>query len=125
MRPHFANLRQNASRVIADLAASFAARGPETWLPRPPGFWESLSCWRKYASKLLRARQPGRNGRKVRYALAKFPRTSVEEIRNRIERMRTIEPDLPRVDVEHLTLNTFLVKPEARLEGAHGASPSA
>lgn len=125
LRPHFANLRQNASRVIADLAASFAARGPETWLPRPPGLWESLSCWRKYASKLLRARQPGRNGRKVRYALAKFPRTSVEEIRNRIERMRTIEPDLPRVDVEHLTLNTFLVKPEARLEGAHGASPSA
>lgn len=112
LEPYFANLDGSASPRIAELAAGFSPSG-ETWLPRPLGPWDSLKCWRKYASKLLRARQPGPNGRKVRYALEKFPRTQVAAIRDRLDRLRAIKPDLPPVRVESLTLNTFLVQPEA------------
>lgn len=113
LAPYFANLHQSAARSIAALAAELSAQGPATWLPRPLGPWESLKCWRKHLSKVLRAHQPGRNGRKVRYALEKFPRTQVAEIRHRLDRLRAVKPDLPPVRVEPLALNTFLVQPAA------------
>lgn len=112
--PCLANVEKNAARTIADLAAGYAA-GRETWLPEPLGFWDNAKCWRKYLSKLLRARQPGRNGRKVRYALNKFPRLHKTEVEARLAGLRRIEPDLPEVDVKQLCLNTFLIEPARRL----------
>ena len=106
---YVANLRQKACEVIADMAAGFAAGGPAAWKPRPPGVWGSVKCWRKYLSKLLRAKQPGRNGRKVRYALSKFPYMTEQDIRDRLDKLWAIEPELPRARVERLTVNTFLL----------------
>jgi surface carbohydrate biosynthesis protein len=111
--PYLANVEKNAARTIADLAAGHAA-GRETWLPEPLGFWDNAKCWRKYLSKLLRARQPGRNGRKVRYALNKFPRLHKSEVEAKLAGLRRIEPELPEVNVKQLCLNTFLIEPARR-----------
>ena len=110
LEPYFANLRQSAAPTIAALAAELA-QGQETWLPAPLGPWEALKCWRKHASKVLRAHQPGRNGRKVRYALAKFPRLPQAVVEDRLARLLAEKPDLPPVTVQSLALNTFLVRP--------------
>ena len=109
MRPHIANFGVLAAPVIASYVADLAA-GKEAWLPGKVGTWEGIKCWRKYASKLLRSHQPGRNGRKVRYALDKFPRLPLEEVVSRIERMRSCDADLPEVRVTQLALNTFLME---------------
>jgi len=103
-----------AAEAIAELAAEQARTFGETWIPEPLGIWGNILCWRKYASKLLRARQPGRNGRKVRYALSKFPRLPLSAVRERIEKMRTVEPSLPEVDVTSLAMNTFLMRPAGK-----------
>lgn len=108
--PYLANIKQNASREIAKVASGYA-NDSEYWMPKKLGFWENIKCWRKYVSKLIRAKQPGRNGRKVRYALNKFPRISQDEIQNRIDRLREVEPELPEISIEQLCLNTFLIKP--------------
>ncbi|MCM0756010.1 hypothetical protein M7784_12250 [Desulfovibrio aminophilus] len=113
LAPYFANLERSAARSIAEIASGYAADGRETWAPQPLGAWEAIKCWRKYVSKLIRARQPGRNGRKVRYALAKFPRLPVAEVQNRISRLAAIQPELPPVSVTRLALNTYLVRPAA------------
>ncbi|WP_338667174.1 surface carbohydrate biosynthesis protein [Pseudodesulfovibrio methanolicus] len=110
LAPYLANVTGRAAEVIAELAASHAA-GVKTWLPAPLGPWGQAKCWRKYLSKLLRARQPGRNGRKVRYALNKFSRLRKEEVERRLNGLRTAEPELPEVDVRPLCLNTFLITP--------------
>ena len=111
LRPYLANIETSAAKTIADMAAGLA-EGRETWLPEPLGFIDSLKVWRKHVSKLIRAKQPGKNGRKVRYALNKFPRVRIGTVRDIIERLRKIEPDLPEVDVEQLCLNTFLIRPK-------------
>lgn len=110
MRPHMANSHGGGAARIAEVVAGFADES-RTWLPAPLDFWESLKCWRKYVSKLIRARQPGHNGRKVRYSLDKFPRLPLSEVLWRVDKFREIEPDLPAVSVEQLGLNTFLIKP--------------
>ncbi|MEZ7195932.1 surface carbohydrate biosynthesis protein [Pseudodesulfovibrio karagichevae] len=110
LAPYLANSVDSAAQTIAGLAAEYG-KDRETWLPAPLGAWESAKCWRKYVSKLLRARQPGKNGRKVRYALNKFPRISLEEISRLLERLRRCEPGLPEVAVKQLCLNTFLITP--------------
>lgn len=109
LEPCLANLTSNAAGTIAGLAAGYAAAGPGAWLPEPLGVWESLKCWRKHLSKVLRSWQPGRNGRKVRYALDKFPYLPLSEVRERLSRLRALESGLPRVRAEQLALNTFLV----------------
>jgi surface carbohydrate biosynthesis protein len=111
LRPYFSNLEQNSAESIASYVAQYADPA-KVWTPRPLGAWESFKCWRKYASKLLRCLQPGHNGRKVRYALEKFPRLPFAEVQSRVERMRVIEPDLPRVRLTSLALNTFLIEPD-------------
>ena len=110
LAPYLNNVRENAASTIAELAAGYA-EGVGTWLPEPLGFFGSLKCWRKYLSKLLRARQPGRNGRKVRYALNKFSRLQREEVERRLNGLRAAEPTLPEVEVRQLCLNTFLILP--------------
>ncbi|MBI9080391.1 MAG: hypothetical protein JEY79_11705 [Pseudodesulfovibrio sp.] len=112
LTPYLANLEINSSKTIADLASSFS-QDKETWLPEPLGLWGNIKCWRKYISKLIRARQPGRNGRKVRYALNKFPRLRREEVVLKLDKLRSIEPELPEVDVKELCLNTFLITPRS------------
>lgn len=110
LKPYFANLDFNASECLAALAKKYA--DPEKqWIPEPLSSVESFKCWRKYASKLIRCMQPGHNGRKVRYALGKFPRLPLKAVQNRVERMRIVEPDLPDVKVSQLALNTFLILP--------------
>lgn len=110
LTPYLANIQMNASKQIATIARKYATSN-DYWTPTPLGYWENLKCWRKYISKLIRAKQPGRNGRKVRYALNKFPRLPKEEIEQRLSRLRQVEPTLPEVTVEQLCLNTFLIKP--------------
>jgi len=111
LEPSLANISGSASARIAELAASMAPQVPETWIPDPLGFWGAVKCWRKYVSKLIRARQPGRNGKKVRYALGKFPRLPLSEVIRRVDSLRAIDPALPEVDLTSLTLNTFLMRP--------------
>ena len=111
LAPYVANIEGNAASAVADLAEQYAD-GVETFLPGPLGLWENAKCWRKYASKLLRARQPGRNGRKVRYALNKFSRLTRHEVERRLAGLRKVEPRLPEVAVEQLCLNTFLIRPK-------------
>lgn len=111
LEPSLANVERSAAEAIAELVAEQARTFVETWIPEPLGLWGNILCWRKYASKLLRARQPGRNGRKVRYALSKFPRLPLAEVRGRVERMRALEPALPEVEVASLAMNTFLMRP--------------
>jgi surface carbohydrate biosynthesis protein len=110
LAPYLANNVDSAARTIAGLAAEYG-KGHETWLPEPLGVWGNAKCWRKYISKLIRARQPGKNGRKVRYALNKFPRFSLEKINRILEKLRLCEPDLPQVSIRQLCLNTFLITP--------------
>lgn len=110
LQPFVANFAGNATEKIAEYALSFS-EGRESWVPQPLGLWESVKCWRKYVSKLIRARQPGHNGRKVRYALNKFPRTPLTVIKERLELLRNADPELPPVQVEELALNTYLMKP--------------
>jgi len=110
LKPYLTNFSGSAAKTIAKLAAQYAQDKP-TWLPKPLGLWGNIKCWRKYISKLIRAHQPGRNGRKVRYALNKFPRMSLNEVVSKLEKLREIEPDLPEVDVQELCLNTFLITP--------------
>jgi len=110
LKPYLENYKVSAAETIANLAAKHA-KGKETWLPEPLGLWDNIKCWRKYISKLIRARQPGRNGRKVRYALNKFPRLRREEVILKLDKLRKIEPELPEVDVKELCLNTFLITP--------------
>jgi len=110
LAPYLANVNGCAAEAIAQLAARHD-EGVETWLPAPLGPLGQAKCWRKYLSKLLRARQPGRNGRKVRYALNKFSRLRGEEVERRIQGLRAAEPDLPDVTVKQLCLNTFLITP--------------
>jgi len=111
LAPYLNNINSNAARKIAQLAANLAGTDKPTGLPKPLGLIGQAKCWRKYVSKLLRARQPGRNGRKVRYALNKFPRLRKEEVVDKLKRLREVEPELPEVSVEQLCLNTFLIKP--------------
>lgn len=111
LEPGLANIGMVAAETIADQAAEVAATVATTWIPEPLGIWGNAKCWRKHLSKVLRARQPGRNGRKVRYALGKFPRLPLDAVRLRVDRMRAVEPSLPEVDVTSLTLNTFLMRP--------------
>ncbi len=110
LRPYLANIDVSAAKRISELASGLIDN-KQTWLPKPLGLWGNAKCWRKYASKLIRARQPGRNGRKVRYALNKFPRLRKEEVVDKLQRLRAIEPELPEVSVEQLCLNTFLITP--------------
>ena len=110
LAPFLANVSGCAAGAIAELAAHHA-EGVDTWLPAPLGAVGQAKCWRKYLSKLLRSRQPGRNGRKVRYALNKFSRLRGEEVERRIRGLRAAEPGLPEVTVKQLCLNTFLITP--------------
>ncbi|MGE4421174.1 MAG: surface carbohydrate biosynthesis protein [Pseudodesulfovibrio sp.] len=110
LAPFLANVDGCAAEAIAGLAHGYA-KGAKTRLPEPQGLLGQARCWRKYASKLLRARQPGRNGRKVRYALNKFSRLRGEEVERRIRGLRAAEPGLPEVAVKQLCLNTFLITP--------------
>jgi surface carbohydrate biosynthesis protein len=110
LAPYLANVNGCAAEAIAELAARHA-EGVKTLLPAPLGPLGQAKCWRKYLSKLLRARQPGRNGRKVRYALNKFSRLRGEEVERRIRGLRAAEPGLPEVAVKQLCLNTFLITP--------------
>ena len=111
LTPYLANLEGNAASRLAAMASKYSGNAPTT-MPEPLKLWENAKCWRKYASKLLRARQPGRNGRKVRYALNKFSRLTMQEVKRRLAGLRRIEPNLPEVDVEQLCLNTFLIRPK-------------
>lgn len=111
LAPYLTNINQNASAAIAQVASEYAG-ADEYWVPEKLDVWDNLKCWRKYVSKLLRARQPGRNGRKVRYALNKFPRLRLDEIQRRLARLREVEPGLPEVSTEQLCLNTFLIRPK-------------
>lgn len=111
MRPHMANIGGVlAAPVIADHVAMLA-KGGRTWLPEKLGTWESAKCWRKYCSKVLRSRQPGRVGKKVRYALEKFPRLPFSHVQHLVDRLKAADPGLPAVELRHLGLNTFLMKP--------------
>lgn len=111
-QPYLANITGDSSQIISALAAEQARALPQGALPRPQGAWDQLVCWRKHLSKLLRARQPGSNGRKVRYALNKFPRLSPGEIRGRLDRLRSLVPGLPRTSVKQMAMNTFLLEPQ-------------
>lgn len=110
IRPTLKNLDINASGAIAKIAREHA-QSEQTWIPEALGLWGNFKCWRKHISKLLRAHQPGRNGRKVRYALNKFPRLTKEEIVTKLDKLRHIEPTLPQVSVTQLCMNTFLIRP--------------
>jgi surface carbohydrate biosynthesis protein len=112
LKPYLANFDKSAAKTLAELAVKYG-KNKETWLPEPLGLWGNIKCWRKYISKLIRARQPGKNGRKVRYALNKFPRLRREEIVHKLDKLRSIEPELPEVDVKELCLNTFLITPRS------------
>nr|WP_321514092.1 surface carbohydrate biosynthesis protein [uncultured Pseudodesulfovibrio sp.] len=111
LAPYLENINKNAAKTIAQLAADYATEH-DKWTPKPMSFWENMKCWRKYISKLLRAKQPGRNGRKVRYALNKFSRLKKENVEKKLFALREIEPTLPEVSVTQLCLNTFLIEPE-------------
>lgn len=110
LRPYIANPEGGAAERIARLAAELDG-GRENWRPERLGLVEACKCWRKHLSKLLRARQPGHNGRKVRYALEKFPRIPVRHVQECVNRFREIDPGLPQVEVRHLALNTYLIDP--------------
>jgi len=111
LEPYFANLKQNASEVLAGIAQEYA-RGVETWMPQPLGVMQDIKVWRKYLSKRLRALQPGHNGRKVKHSLVKFSRLPMSVVKGRLERLRQIESDLPDVNVVRLCLDTFLIVPK-------------
>ncbi len=104
------NLDGCASIKLADLAISLST-DTGSWMPKPLGLWGNIKCWRKYASKLLRARQPGRNGKKVRYALNKFSRLKKNDIETKLHLLRSLEPELPKFEVQQLCLNNYLIKP--------------
>ncbi|WP_419788239.1 surface carbohydrate biosynthesis protein [Pseudodesulfovibrio sp.] len=110
LTPYLANLEGGAAERIAEYAASCTSPD-KVWLPRTLRWSERLECYRKYFSKLLRARQPGHNGRKVRYALEKFPLTNVKILQDKVQRLQACEPSLPTVSVEQVALNTFLIVP--------------
>lgn len=110
LTPFIANVDGSSSKAIAKLALEYAGDS-NTRLPKPQRLLGQAKCWRKYLSKLLRARQPGHNGRKVRYALNKFSRLRREEVERRIKGLRAAEPGLPEVAVKQLCLNTFLITP--------------
>jgi len=112
LREGMDNLDGCASGKLADLAASLAGPG-QPHAPSRLSLLGRAKCWRKYLSKLLRARQPGRNGKKVRYALNKFSRLEKAEVESRIARLREIEPTLPVVHVTELCLNNFIVSPHS------------
>lgn len=111
LAPFLANLNESAASQIAEYALK-ATSGDKVWLPERLGWKDTLECWRKYVSKLIRARQPGHNGQKVRYALEKFPRTPLREIQMKVEKLRLSEPTLPSVSVNHMAINTFLMVPD-------------
>jgi len=111
LAPYLENINQNAAKIIAKLADTYDD-GQTPWTPTPLNLWGNMKCWRKYISKLLRAKQPGRNGRKVRYALNKFSRLKKEDVLKKLNALREIEPDLPEVSVTQLCLNTFLIEPK-------------
>lgn len=110
LKPFFANLDKDAAEAVASIAEKYADQS-KVWLPEPLGLVETVKCWRKYFSKLLRACQPGHNGKKVRFALSKFPRHPFSEFQDRIKRMQAVDPELPEVDVTSLALNTILITP--------------
>ncbi|MDC0335475.1 hypothetical protein OAN24_01070 [Pseudodesulfovibrio sp.] len=110
LRPYLANIDTKASAILADMVVDQACHLGD-WKPERLDWWGQAKCWRKYMSKLLRAHQPGHNGRKVRYALDKFPRTPLNEIQRRLEGLRQVDTTLPPVTVSELTLNTFLIGP--------------
>lgn len=110
LAPILGNISMNASGRLADLARE-SIRNESTWLPQPLDLVDQAKCWRKHISKLIRQYQPGRNGRKVKYALNKFPRIRRDEIVTKIEELRKVERCLPKVSIEQLCLNTFLIKP--------------
>lgn len=112
LKPTLANIEFSAAEKISSMAVDVSKRIPETWIPESPSLWGSIKVWRKHLSKVLRSKQPGRNGRKVSYALSKFPRLPVEEVQRRIDRLRAIETTLPEVELTDLTLNTFLMQPK-------------
>lgn len=111
LSPYLANLEESAAGRIAEYAASCTSPD-KVWLPRPLRWTERLECFRKHVSKLIRARQPGHNGRKVRYALEKFPPTNIAVLIDKVRRLREADPSLPEVRVEQVALNTFLMVPE-------------
>jgi len=108
--PYLTNTRQSACRELAKYAARFSG-GTPAWIPKPLGVIGQLREWRKYLSKVLRAKQPGVNGTKVSYILNKFPRTPVEVVRKKVERLRELEGTFPEVSVISLALNTYLIVP--------------
>ncbi len=110
--PYFANLEQEAVQVLAGFAAG-ALSGSAAGRPQPLGPWENLKCWRKHLSKVIRARQPGRNGRKVRHALGKFPRVGLAVMQDKLDRLAAVCGESPRPRLTSLALNTFLVEPGA------------
>ncbi|MGL1861997.1 MAG: hypothetical protein OCC46_05675 [Pseudodesulfovibrio sp.] len=113
MRPHMANCGEDlASPAIAGHVAKLVKSG-DFWLPEKLNWLESAKCWRKYFSKLLRVHQPGRVGKKVRYALEKFPRLPFSEVETLVGKLKFAEPDLPDVELQELGLNVFLMKPKS------------
>jgi len=112
LAPYISNINKPASQVIADIAFGYASSEQETWIPEPLGLWDSFKCWRKHLSKVLRSKQPGHNGKKVSYALNKFPRLPLAEVQERVDKMCALDSSLPKVKVDQLALNTFLMQPE-------------
>ncbi len=111
LRPFLANVTGSASERLGDMAKQYSAGTSESWIPEPLGLWGQIKCWRKHLSKVIRAKQPGRNGKKVSYALSKFPRLPLEVVQKKVEKLRAVEPSMPSVSIEQLALNTFLMRP--------------
>jgi len=112
LKPYLANVGNSSVDLLSTMASDLSAQCQDDWMPRPLNLWGQIKCWRKHLSKVIRARQPGRNGRKVRYALSKFPRLPRTELVRRVDKLRSIEPALPAVSIEQLALNTFVICPE-------------
>lgn len=110
LKPYLANLETEAAGRIADIVASMTDSN-KIWVPGNLGWVDTVKCWRKYFSKIIRSHQPGHNGKKVRYALEKFPRTPLESVAARLERLRAVDSALPPVKIEQLALNAFLMQP--------------
>ena len=111
MRSHMANCGgEQASPLIAKHAAALSD-GQKAWIPEKLNIWESTKCWRKYLSKVLRAQQPGRVGKKVRYALEKFPRLPFSEVVKVVNNLKDVDSTLPDVELVNLGLNVYLMKP--------------
>lgn len=114
LEPYFATIRNNASKALAKTAASYESKD-SAWVYKHPTVSRKYENFTKYCSRVIKSNFPKwfypKKRNKALHALSKFSLLTKDDMEQRINALRAVEPVLPLVSIKKLCLNTYLILP--------------